>query len=123
MDITHVGKAIIPIPIHNLALNHVLHVPSAHKNLISVHHFTLDNDTFIGFHHYFFLIKDRKTKRVLLHRPCKGGLYPLPPSTSNFQKLVFSVIKIPINRWHSRLGHPSCDIVRRVILKNNLPCA
>jgi hypothetical protein len=123
MDITRVGKAIIPTPIRNLVLNHVLHVPSAHKNLIFVYRFTLDNDTFIEFHPYFFLIKDRKTKRVLLHGPCKGGLYPLPPSTSKFRKLVFSAIKIPINRWHSRLGHFSRDIVHRVILKNNLPCA
>jgi hypothetical protein len=34
---------------------------------------------------------------------------------------VFSAIKISTNRWHSHLGHPSRDIVRRVILKNNLP--
>jgi hypothetical protein len=36
---------------------------------------------------------------------------------------VFSAIKISIDRWHSRLGHPSRDIVRRVLSKNNLPCA
>jgi hypothetical protein len=35
---------------------------------------------------------------------------------------VFSAIKIPANRWHTHLGHPSRDIVRRFILKNNLPC-
>jgi hypothetical protein len=34
MDITHVGNSIIPTPIHNLVLNHDLHVPSAHKNPI-----------------------------------------------------------------------------------------
>jgi hypothetical protein len=47
MDITHVGKTVIPTPAHNLVLDNVLHVPSAHKNLISVHCFTLDNDIFI----------------------------------------------------------------------------
>jgi hypothetical protein len=36
---------------------------------------------------------------------------------------VFSGIKISVDRWHNRLGHPSRDIVRRVISKNNLPCA
>jgi hypothetical protein len=35
---------------------------------------------------------------------------------------VFSAIKIPVDRWHSRLGHPSSEIVHRVISKNNLPC-
>jgi hypothetical protein len=62
-------------------------------------------------------------KKVMLHGLCKGGLYPLPPSTSKFQKLVFNAIKIFIDWWHSRLGHPSCDIVHRVISNNNLPCA
>jgi hypothetical protein len=80
MDITHIGKTIILTPIRNLALNNVLHVLSAHKNLISIHHFTLDNDTFIEFHPFFFLINDRKMRRVLLHGPCKGGLYPKHPS-------------------------------------------
>jgi hypothetical protein len=107
MGITRVGSSIIPTPSRTLALHNVLHVPTTHKNLISVQHFTLDNDTFIEFHPYFFLIKDRKTKKVLLHRPCKGGLYPLPSSTSKFRKLVFNAIKISVDRWHSRLGHPS----------------
>jgi hypothetical protein len=121
MDITCVGNSIIPTLTRDLVLNSVLHVPTSHKNLIFVHRFTLDNDIFIEFHPYFFVIKDQKMRRVLLHGPCKGGLYPPPPSPST--KLVFSAIKIHIDRWHSRLGHPPCDIFRRVISKNNLPCA
>jgi hypothetical protein len=62
-------------------------------------------------------------RKVLLHGPCRGGLYPLPSSSSKFWKLVFHAIKIPVDRWHSRLGHPSRDIMRRVISKNTLPCA
>jgi hypothetical protein len=72
---------------------------------------------------YFFFIKDQKMKKVLLHRPCKGGMYPLPPSTSRFRKLVVSAIKIFVDRWHSRLSHPFQDIVRHVISKNNLSYA
>jgi hypothetical protein len=37
MDITCVGNSIIPTPTRNLTLNNVLHVPTSHKNLISVH--------------------------------------------------------------------------------------
>jgi hypothetical protein len=48
---------------------------------------------------------------------------PLPSSSSKFQKLVFHAIKILVDRWYSRLGYPSRDIVRCVISKNNLPCA
>jgi hypothetical protein len=123
MAISHIGKGVIPTPSHDLVLNNVLHVPSTHKNLVLVHRFTLDNDTFIEFHPFFCLIKDRKTRKVLLHGPCKGGLYPLPPSSSKYRKLVFSAIKISAARWHSRLGHPARDIVRRVVSTNNLPCA
>jgi hypothetical protein len=63
--------------------------------------------------------------KVLLHEPSKGGLYLLPPSSSSskFRKLVFSALKIPADWWHSRLGHPTCDIVHRVVSTNNLPCA
>jgi hypothetical protein len=40
-----------------------------------------------------------------------------------FHKLGFKAIKISVDRWHGCLDHPSRDIVRRVISKNNLPCA
>jgi hypothetical protein len=54
---------------------------------------------------------------------CKGGLYPLPPPTSKFRKLVFNAIRIFLDHWHNRLGHPGHDIVLRIIRDNNLPCA
>jgi hypothetical protein len=123
MSIDRTGNTIIPTSSCPLMLKHVLHVPSTHKNLISVHHFTLDNDTFIEFHPYFFLIKEQKMRRVLLCGQCRGGLYPLPPSTSKFRKLMFSAIKIPVDRWHNCLDHPSRDIVCHIISKNNLPYA
>jgi hypothetical protein len=116
-------KTIISTSHCDLVLDNVLHVLSTHKNLIYVHRFTLDNDTFLEFYPYFFLIKDHKTRKVLLHGPCKGDLYPLPPSSSKYRKLVFSAIKIHVDRWHSRIGHPSQDIVRRVVSMNNLVCA
>jgi hypothetical protein len=123
MTISHIGKCVIPTPCRDLVLKDVLHVPSTQKNLILVHRVTLDNDTFIEFHPYFFLIKDRKTRKVHLHGPCKGNLYPLPPSSSKYHKLVFSAIKLSAARWHSRIGHPAQHIVRRVVSTNNLPCA
>jgi hypothetical protein len=77
MDIVHVGQSVIPTPTRHLHLNQVLHVSNAHKQLVSIHRFTLDNNTFIELHLYSFLIKDQVTKRFLLHEPCRGGLYPL----------------------------------------------
>jgi hypothetical protein len=58
MNIDRIGNIVIPISSHPLMLKHVLHVPSTHKNLIFIHRFTLDNDTFIEFYPYFFLITD-----------------------------------------------------------------
>jgi serine protease inhibitor len=65
MDITRIGKTVIPTTGYNLVLDNVLHVPATQKNLISGHHFTLDNDTFIEFHPFIFFIKDQKTRKVL----------------------------------------------------------
>jgi hypothetical protein len=54
MDIAHVGQSVIPTPTHPLHLNQVFHVPNAHKQLVSIHCFTLDNNTFIELHPYSF---------------------------------------------------------------------
>jgi hypothetical protein len=78
MDIIHVDKSVLSTPTCPLHLNHVLHLPCAHKHLISIHHFNLDNNNFIELHPFFFLIKDQVTRKMLLRRPCRGGLYPLP---------------------------------------------
>jgi len=40
MDISHVGKSSFRTPHRSFSFNNVLHVPSATKNLISVHQFT-----------------------------------------------------------------------------------
>jgi hypothetical protein len=76
MDVNHNGKSVIPTSSLLLHLNHVLHVPRVHKQLVSIHHFTLDNNTSIELHAYFFLIRDQDSKRVLLHSSCRHGLYP-----------------------------------------------
>jgi hypothetical protein len=124
MDITHIGKFVMTTPSRPLHLNCVLHVPQAHKQLVSIHRFTLDNHTFIELHLYFFLIKDQATKNVLLRGPCRGGLYPLPLHLPySTQKLILSTIKLSSHRWHYRLGHPSRGIILRVIKNNHLSCS
>jgi hypothetical protein len=80
-------------PFPNLVLNNVIHVPMAKKKLISVYMFTLDNDMFIEFYLFYFLIKYQKTRKVLLHMPCKGSLYPLTSSAFKLRNLIFSVTR------------------------------
>jgi hypothetical protein len=58
MSISHVGETTIHTQNHNLKLNHILHVPQAKKNLVSIHRFTTDNNVLLEYHPYFFLIKD-----------------------------------------------------------------
>jgi hypothetical protein len=53
MVITHIGKSVIPSNSRPLHLNNVLHIPLAHKQLVSIHRFNLDNHTFIELHPYF----------------------------------------------------------------------
>jgi hypothetical protein len=53
MDITHIGKTVIPNPCRNLVLNNVLHVPSTQKVLFWF-------IALIEFHPYSFLLRNKK---------------------------------------------------------------
>jgi hypothetical protein len=112
MDISHVGEGAIYTRSQNLKLKQILHVPQDTKNLVSVHRFVVDNNIFLEYHPYFFLIKDRATRKLLLKGKCHKGLYPLP---SSFTRQVFGVSRQSFHRWHNRLGHPAAPIVQKVI--------
>jgi hypothetical protein len=90
-------------------------------------HIASDNNVFLEFHPRFFCIKDLDSRNILLKGPHREGFYPLPATT--LKKLVFGVnkmaggaIKLSIDMWHSRLGHPTITIVQRVIRNFDLPC-
>ena len=112
MHITHIGQSIIPTSTHPLHLKEILHVPSVTRNLLSVKRFTYDNNVFFEFHPWYFLIKDRASREVLLRGGCRGGLYNLDVSTI---KRAFSSLKVSRAQWHSRLGHPATPIVQHIL--------
>jgi hypothetical protein len=58
MTIKHIGHSILHTPHSSLHLINILHVHSASKNLLSAHKIALDNNAFIEFQPFFFLIKD-----------------------------------------------------------------
>jgi hypothetical protein len=62
MDIEHIGNLVISTPICSLHLNNILHVPRIHKQLISIHRFTLDNNTFVELHPFFFWLRIRSRR-------------------------------------------------------------
>jgi hypothetical protein len=122
MNIRHIGHSTIRTPDKNLELRNILHVPSTKKNLVSVHRLASDNNVYFEFHPDFFLIKDLDTRSTLLSGPCRRGMYPLP-STPASSKQACGVNKVPLDRWHHRLGHPSFHIVERVLRDHKLPCS
>jgi histone deacetylase 1/2 len=121
MRITHIGHSTLPTSSHPLYLKNILHVPSVTRNLLSVKRFSRDNNVFFEFHPWYFLVKDRATREVLLRGSCRGGLYSLYAPSSTSYKHVFSSTKVSRSRWHSRLGHPSSQIVQHVLHRYELP--
>jgi hypothetical protein len=121
MTIKHIGQSTVITPYRNISLNDVLHVPQATRNLASVHRLTSDNDVFLELHPDFFLVKDRQTRRMLLHGRCRNELYPIPSLERTPRKHVLSVVKTSTDRWHGRLGHPSFATVHRVLRDSSLP--
>ena len=121
MRINQIGQSFVRTPNRDLLLKNVLYVPEASKNLASVHRLTADNNAFMEFHPDYFLIKDQVTRKTLFRGRCEGGLYPLKSSRSSVvNKASYGATKISINRWHSRLCHPSSSIVHQVLSRNKI---
>jgi len=127
MNICHIGSTFFVVPqTHSrIYLRHLLHVPNIVKNLLSVSKFTKDNNVFFEFHADKCYVKTQDNK-ILLQGIVRDGLYVFPPlhknvlySANNTQcSSQYSIFSI----WHSRLGHASQDVVKRILQINNIPC-
>jgi histone deacetylase 1/2 len=122
MDIHHVGQSTIHTPCDKLLLKNILHVPDATKSLLFASKLAFDNNAFLEIHPFDFLVKERGTRRTILHGRSRHGLYPLWPRPSSALKQAFGVNKPSTSRWHRRLGHPSSTIVQQILSHNKLPC-
>lgn len=56
-------------------------------------------------------------KNIILKGKCNKGLYPLP---ANPVKQACGAARVPLSRWHSRLGHPAPTIVKQIVSSNSL---
>jgi len=53
MRIKHVGHSVVKTPYRPIHLRKILHVPSAFKNLLSVHRIAIDNHVFLEVRPFF----------------------------------------------------------------------
>jgi hypothetical protein len=77
---------------------------------------------FFEFHPWYYFIKGRAARKLLLEGKCENGLYPLKPSDVESLHQAFVGYSTQPDQWHARFGHPSSHIVRSILRLNNLPC-
>ena len=61
MEIQNIGHGILRSPTSKLHLRNILHVPSAHKDLLSVNRIARDNNVFFEFYPNHFCVKEQRT--------------------------------------------------------------
>jgi histone deacetylase 1/2 len=119
MRIHNIGHAILPTPSSKqLALNHILHVPQARNNLLSMSKLSRDNNVFIELHPHDLFVKDRATKEPILRGCCRGGLYEIKAPVI---KQALSSVKVSHDLWHSHLGHPALQVIHHFLHSHDLP--
>jgi hypothetical protein len=121
LPIHHIGKGRLYSPSLHFDLHNVLHVPMITKNLLSVHQFAKDTNTFFEFHPHYFFLKNHRSGKVLLRGPNNHGLYQFPPTSNKPCPSVLVGERISLPQWHFRLGHPAFKLVHHVLSSFNLP--
>uniref|UniRef100_A0A8R7K4I0 Retrovirus-related Pol polyprotein from transposon TNT 1-94-like beta-barrel domain-containing protein n=1 Tax=Triticum urartu TaxID=4572 RepID=A0A8R7K4I0_TRIUA len=94
------------LPPHNFHLRDVLFSPHAVTSLISVRQFTKDNSCSIEFFPLGFVVKDLRTRRVIMISASSGDLYPFFGNNKPWSTAL-SATTSTADVWHRRLGHPS----------------
>jgi hypothetical protein len=118
LPVTATGSHTFYLPHHNLVLNDVLVSPNIIKNLISIRHFTTDNNCSIEFDPFGLFVKDLQTKNVIARCNSSGDLYPFYPLTTS----TSAFIAAPTSLWHRRLGHPGLEPLSKLISSSVISC-
>jgi hypothetical protein len=123
LHVAHIGSTTVSSPSRPLNLKETLHVPLIHKNLISVHNFTLGNNVVVEFHPFFYLVKDSKTGVVLMRGRYENGVYPVELCSPSLQAHAITLdgTRTSLDCWHHRLGHPSSQTLSYLINSYHLP--
>ncbi|KAJ0452540.1 putative RNA-directed DNA polymerase [Helianthus annuus] len=92
-----------------IILKDVFYVPGYHVNLISVHRLAKDNGISVVFNENSCVLQDSKSRKVLVTGSQDSGLYFVGKNGNSVNVCFNSFIKS--NLWHSRLGHPSDQVL------------
>jgi len=102
-----------------------MHCPKVATNLVSIQRFFLDNAYYFILTANHFYIIDLLTQALLLEEKSENGMYPLwfDKKSHKGSKAFTAMLGIKTNPllWHFRLGHPSSEVVTRVVQENKLP--
>ncbi|KAJ0020732.1 hypothetical protein Pint_31511 [Pistacia integerrima] len=123
LPVSHIGSLSFASPSCIFHLRDTLCVPTIKKHLISVHHFTKQNNVYFEFHPSHFFVNDRITGATLLKGECEDGVYPLPETMATVSKPAITYVheRTTTDGWHKRLGPPSPKIVQHLIRTFSLP--
>jgi len=125
LTIANTGSATLHSSQSPFHLHNILHCPNVAANLVSIQRFCLDNDCYFILTSTHYYIIDLQTQTLLLEGKSENGMYPLRLGKKSHQgnKAFTAILGIKTSPlvWHYRLGHPSSDIVTRVVKDNKLP--
>ncbi|KAJ0547538.1 putative RNA-directed DNA polymerase [Helianthus annuus] len=95
--------------VNNVILEDVFYVPGYSVNLLSVFRLAKDNKIGVLFNENNCLLQDLRSKKVLVTGSQDNGLYFVGKHGNSLNVCLNSVFKS--NLWHSRLGHPSDQVL------------
>ncbi|KAJ0752905.1 putative RNA-directed DNA polymerase [Helianthus annuus] len=93
----------------DVILKDVFYVPGYHVNLLSVHRLAKDNNIDVVFKEDSCVLQDSKSRRILVTGSQDSGLYFVGKNGNSMNVCYNSYVKA--NLWHSRLGHPSDQVL------------
>lgn len=119
MPISHYGNSVYSRPHKNFLFKDTLLVPKITKSLFSIQIFVTDNHFSFEIWPFYFLIKDQKTKEILLCKPSENGFYVFP----SVLKQALLGKKVSYEDWNAQLGHPQSRTISQIINKHNFLCS
>ena len=106
LPIANTGSTTLTAQNSTFQLKNVLHCPDVPVNLLSIQKFCAENDCFFILTATYFLVKEIRTGRVLLHGHGRDGLYPIPLHRLSFHKfrglIAFLGVQTSTLVWHQR---------------------